>query len=247
MTNKLKIGFAYADLCLANLMDMIFRTTDVDKHARIAEAVKLAERMGITTTEEAIAQAFTFVSRKQLVYATVSPLWQLVQNLLENDDFFPENIEDFASILTGGVEGLTLTKDQSQLLTAHEELLTFWKAYSLHVNAYESLVCTLQAYGAIHTAVFSDAEYPCLYHRGMVDVSSDVQRIVDLYAWYKDHLGFTPAMLSPVELELPEVTTLLFDVSTSEIKVNAPTLGGRIWFEGTPDDTAPGGISLKGK
>ena len=242
MREDSKIGFTYPDLAVANLMNIVFSQGQVPTETQIFEGLNVALRCGHETTLERLAKALHFVKQRQQVYAAYTPVNQIVAQILENHDYFPENPEDFEHILFGYPD--EFTEEQKELLTAHSELLEFWQAYGMHRRSVVALGALTAAYGTEHTAVFKDEEYPCLYHRGMEDVNPEIQRIVDVYNHYKTVLGITPALLTAENLAFPPLADLLFDVS-GELVVNVPTLAGRIWFEGAPSNELPGGVKLQ--
>lgn len=238
-----KIGFNYGELTIANVLYIIFASTDVPRGVQLNEAVNVAKKCGMETTPETMVRAMIFVDRLRKVYAAFDPVLQIVAQLLESPEYFPEDPEDFETVVFGHQE--EITEDRTNLLAAHSELLAFWQSYVMHRQATAALAALGAAYGAQHTRVFTDEEYPCLYHRGMTDVSLEIQRIVDIYNHYKDALGFTPAVLTPNHSTFPDVPDLLFDV-VGDLTVNIPTLGGRIWFDGVPNQDEPGAGPLKG-
>lgn len=242
MQENSKIGFTYQDLTVANAINIIFSQSDVPFQTQVIEAVNVSARLGHTSTVERLAAAHRFVKHRQQGYFVLGAVHQIVMQILDSFDYFPENPIDFEAILFGQVD--TPTPEQADVLSAHAELFVFWKAFAMHHRATTALVSLSAAYGAEHNKVFSDNEYPCLYHRGMEDVVPDVQRIVDVYNHYKSVLGITPAVLTADQLTFPPVAELLFDVS-SDLTVNVPTLAGRIWFEGVPNNEEPGGPKLR--
>lgn len=242
MQENSKIGFTYQDLAIANVINIIFSQSDIPFQTQVVETINVGARAGHVSTVERLAAAHRFVKHRQAAYYALTPVQHIVMQILDNVDYFPENPMDFEMALFGQAEDHT--PEQAEILAAHPELLEFWKAYAIHSRATQALVALAAAYGAEHTTVFKDNEYPCLYHRGMTDVDPDVQRIVDVYNHYKEVLGFTPAVLTADHRVFPPVADLLFDV-TSDLTVNIPTLGGRIWFDGKPNDEAPGGAKLQ--
>lgn len=241
---KLTIGFNYEDLVVANLCQIILGEADVGDAVQLQETLNIADRLGFTTSMENVRAATEFARRRALTYTVLSPIHQQVENLLANPDYFPENKDDFITIITAN-EDRELTLDEQAMVGAHGELLEFWKRYALHVSAQDVITGMVESYGIMNVAVFDDADWPCLYHRGMTNLEPGVRVIVDTYNQYKDFLGFTPAMLPGNELALPTLTKLLIDVATADVKVSGLSLAGRFWFEGTPTDNLPGSAHMK--
>lgn len=236
---KPTIGFAYSDLVIANICNNVFRDSGLPEPVRLLEGVQMASRVGIVTTVDILATALRFVKKRGDTYSTHTPVELAVCQLLTSEEFFPEDPKDFREILATA-DG-KLSKDAKVVFDLHDDLLMFWQQFVVHKRSYEAIEALLQAFGAEHTKVFTDDGYPCLYHRGMSVVDPEVQLIVSVYEHYKNFLGFTPALLFGNEFMFPPLATLLIDISSPDVTVNAPTLAGRIWFEGMPDSDQPGG------
>lgn len=237
----LTIGFTYAEFAFANVIGLYTDAQDRQLELGVVDLDRLSMIYGITLSSAGVASAMSLVDRRKLVYGAFAPIHQIVLQLLESPDYFPEDPAAFEDIVFRG--GARNPKQQS-LLDAHSELFEFWKAFSVHKQSLSVLASLASLYGTEHSAIFDEEDWPCLYHQGMVDIDPEIRRIVDTYNHYKSFLGFSPALLPADCPSLPIVPELVVDIVGDSLTVSVPTLAGRIWFEGVPSKPL-GGVKLK--
>ncbi|QXO10997.1 hypothetical protein pEaSNUABM54_00171 [Erwinia phage pEa_SNUABM_54] len=237
MVEQKALPFDYPTLTIAKAVYRSIASAEMPPEVFVKATMDLSAMVGVETTEEATIPAVDFVNRLACTYGHFSPLQTVMAQLLDSPDYFPENPEDF-KVLVGA---------ESELNEYHSALFTFWKQFSTHHYAHVAINQSAKAFGAANSQVFSDDKWPCLYHRGMVDVRPDVKGLVDLYDLYKHWAGVSPA-IPPYSSTLSTQDSLIIDVESGRFLVSAATLAGRIWFEGVSQDpsTLGGNAAPKG-
>jgi len=225
MVEQKPLPFNYPTLAIARAVYVSIASTSVPPEVHVRASLDLAAMVGVDTTEETMASAVDFTNRHACVYGYFNPLQSLVIQVLNNPEYFPENPEDFA-LLVGA---------ESELNEYHTALFSFWKQFATHHYAHIAINQSVTGFSVANSAVFTDEAWPCLYHRGMDNVNPTVKALVDLYDQYKEWAGISPAT-PPYSFAKSKETAITVDVESGRFLVSAPTLAGRIWFEGVSMD-----------
>ncbi len=230
------LPFDYTTLAITALLEQALHITQVEPEIVEKEVTSIAAKLGTAVTPNEILAAYEFQRKRRQVYSTFTPEETTILQILDNPNFFPENVEDFKTIVGA----------DSPLVEHHNAFYEFWRSYAIHTVGRDAIVSAGRLFGATHSAVYSDVNYPTVYHRGMVEVDPEAKRIAETYDLVKERLSFTPAIATPNALVLAPYD-LVVDFLSDHPMVSLATLGGRFFFEGGASDGLPGSFNFKSK
>ena len=203
------------------------------------ETVKEVMRLHrLTWTNEAIDAAISFIDNEKYIYRHRSVIEQQISALLNNPEYFPENINDYVKE-TQNVESACY----------HQASSKFWRDQVTHIEGRKTLFSLAGVYGGMNNfPITQDSDFPCLYHRGMdvLKVDPVIRTIVQTYDYLKDYLGEI-VLHDYVGEEGSLLHTGLIITTAPDNSVATVSLGtlvGRIWLEGTPEENRFGGNEL---
>lgn len=209
------LPFDYKTLCVVALVENALEGSSVGVEVIVNECKSIGAKLGLELDEEQIALAYYFQQKRRLNYAGFSHVEAKLLQILDNPKYFPTKFEDYETIIA----------DDTEMAALHPELVEFWKQYAAHVAGRKCIMAYGELFGVINGQEFAPGEYPT------VITPMSKSAVIDIYKLVKTQVGFTPALNTPVALELQSVAFAV-NMFGDQISVNIITAGGRICFEG---------------